>query len=108
MSFQPLRCKAWRRASHASVMMMCTFESFPARRELPRTPGGGDNHRMPAPRSTNVFSLQEAVGAASTLAQLRERAEASQRCLALVRHLLPAGLRDQVKPGPWGEGEWCL
>ena len=63
---------------------------------------------MPTPRSPSVFSLQEAVGAAPTLAQLRERAEASQRCLALVRPLLPAGLRGQVKPGPWGDGEWCL
>lgn len=63
---------------------------------------------MPAPRPSSVFSLQEAVGAAPTLAQLRERAEASQRCLALVRPLLPAGLRSQVRPGPWGDGEWCL
>ncbi len=22
--------------------------------------------------------------------------------------MLPAGLRDQVKPGPWGDGEWCM
>ena len=63
---------------------------------------------MPGHKTSSVFSLQEAVGAAPTLAQLRERAEASQRCLALVRPLLPAGLRGQVKPGPWGDGEWCL
>lgn len=63
---------------------------------------------MPAHRSPTVFSLQEAVGAAPTLALLRERAEASQRCLSLVRPLLPPGLRQQVAPGPWGDGEWCL
>jgi hypothetical protein len=63
---------------------------------------------MPAPRPSSVFSLQEAVGAAPTLAQLRVRAEASQRCLTLVRPLLPAGLRSLVKAGPWDEGEWCL
>ncbi|MBL0943132.1 MAG: hypothetical protein IBJ04_02225 [Hydrogenophaga sp.] len=63
---------------------------------------------MPAHRSPSFLSLQEAVGAAPTLALLRERAEASQRCLSLVRPLMPAGLRQQVAPGPWGDGEWCL
>lgn len=63
---------------------------------------------MAAPRSPGLFSLQEAVGAAPTLAQLRDRAETSRRYLELVRHLLPPGLRQQVLAGPWGDGEWCL
>lgn len=59
-------------------------------------------------RSPSVFSLQEAVGAAPSLAQLRARAEASQRCLDHIRPLLPAALRQQVAAGPLNEGEWCL
>ncbi|MBX3611720.1 MAG: DUF721 domain-containing protein [Hydrogenophaga sp.] len=63
---------------------------------------------MAVPRTPGCFSLQEAVGAAPALAQLRERADASRRCLELVRPMLPPGLRQQVLAGPIGDGEWCL
>lgn len=38
-------------------------------------------------RSTTVFSLDEAVGAAPVLSQLRERLALSERCLGHVRSI---------------------
>jgi hypothetical protein len=61
-----------------------------------------------APRNRNVFSLEQAVGAAPTLAALQERIRASSECLDLVSHLIPATLHKQVKAGPLNDGEWCL
>lgn len=48
------------------------------------------------------------MGAAPSLAALQARALASKQCLALVLHLLPAGLRAQVQAGPLQDSEWCL
>ena len=59
-------------------------------------------------RSPSVFTLQEAVGAAPSLAALQSQALASRQCLAQVLHLLPAGLRTQVLAGPLQDGEWCV
>ena len=61
-----------------------------------------------APRSHKVFSLEQAAGAAPTLAALQERIRASSECLEFVRHLIPATLHKQVQAGPLNEGEWCL
>jgi hypothetical protein len=61
-----------------------------------------------APRTHKVFSLEQAVGAAPTLAALQERIRASNACLELVRHLIPASLHKQVKAGPLTDGEWCV
>jgi hypothetical protein len=55
-----------------------------------------------------VFSLEQAVSAAPTLAALQERIRASSECLDIVRHLIPAALHKQVKAGPLTDGEWCL
>jgi hypothetical protein len=55
-----------------------------------------------------VFSLEQAVGAAPTLAALQARIRASSACLDAVRHLIPASLHKQVKAGPLTDGEWCL
>lgn len=62
----------------------------------------------PAPRSSTVYSLEEAVGAAPVLAQLRERIALSQRCLNHVRPLIPITMRQQVKAGPIDGSQWCL
>jgi hypothetical protein len=60
------------------------------------------------PRSSTVFSLDEAVGAAPVLAQLRERLALSERCLGHVRPLIPITMRHQVKAGPIEGSQWCL
>ena len=59
-------------------------------------------------RTYNTFSLEQAAGAAPTLALLKERIQASQRCLSDVQHLIPVALRRHVKAGPLDEGVWCL
>jgi hypothetical protein len=61
-----------------------------------------------APRSHSMLSLEQAVGAAPTLAALQQRIRESQRCLELVKHLIPASLRQHVKAGPIEATEWCL
>lgn len=58
--------------------------------------------------SRNMFSLEQAVGAAPSLAALQERILASSHCLNQVRHLIPAPLQRQVQAGPIDNGEWCL
>jgi len=55
-----------------------------------------------------TVSLLQAAEASPTLAQLAQRAQASQARLSLVRSSLPPGLRTQVKAGPLQEGQWCL
>lgn len=61
-----------------------------------------------APRKHNVFSLEQAAGAAPNLAALQERIQASRACLELVKPLIPTLLHKQVQAGPIGDGEWCL
>ena len=61
-----------------------------------------------APRNHKVFSLEQALDAAPTLAALQERIRASSEYLDIVRHLIPAPLHKQVKAGPLTDGEWCL
>lgn len=61
-----------------------------------------------APRSHSMLSLEQAVGAAPSLALLQQRVRDSQRCLETVKHLLPPGMRQHVKAGPIEETEWCL
>ena len=63
---------------------------------------------MPGHKTSSVFSLQEAVGAAPSLAALQAQAMASSRCLAQVAHLIPAGMRAHIQAGPLREGEWCM
>mgnify|MGYP006187435673 CR=1 FL=1 len=55
-----------------------------------------------------TLSLEQAVGAAPSLAALQERIRASALCLNQVRHLIPASLQRQVQAGPIEDGEWCL
>jgi hypothetical protein len=59
-------------------------------------------------QSRNTYSLEQAVGAAPTLAALQERIRASSSCLDQVRHLIPESLQRQIQAGPINEGEWCL
>lgn len=61
-----------------------------------------------AQRFHTMLSLEQAVGAAPTLAALQERIRASQRCLDQVKHLIPVSLRQHVKAGPIQDTEWCL
>jgi hypothetical protein len=64
---------------------------------------------MPTPyRSPHVFSLEEAAGAAPSLAALQERVRQSEGCLQLIRPLIPAALRPHVLAGPLADGDWCL
>jgi hypothetical protein len=57
---------------------------------------------------SNIFSLEQAAGAAPHLAALKERIRASQHCLSDVEHLIPVALRRHVKAGPLDDGVWCL
>ncbi|WP_179188559.1 DciA family protein [Hydrogenophaga sp. IBVHS2] len=64
---------------------------------------------MPSPfRSPHVFSLEEAAGAAPTLAALQERIRQSDWCLQQIRPLMPAALRPHVVAGPLEDTDWCL
>lgn len=58
--------------------------------------------------SKPALSLQQAVDSAPTLARLARMASESSARLAVVRPLLPAGLRDLVKPGLAEADAWCL
>lgn len=55
-----------------------------------------------------VLTLQQAVRANATLADLAERAWASARLLRRVAVHLPPLLREQVQPGPLDDREWWL
>jgi hypothetical protein len=55
-----------------------------------------------------MLSLEQAAGAAPSFAALQQRVRESQRCLDMVRHLIPSGLRQHVKAGPLEENQWCL
>ncbi|WP_066268347.1 DciA family protein [Hydrogenophaga palleronii] len=59
-------------------------------------------------RSHIMLSLEQAVGAAPTLAALQERIRESRWCLDQIQHLIPATLRPHVRPGPLQDQEWCL
>lgn len=61
-----------------------------------------------APRSHTMLSLDEAVGAAPTLAALRDRVRKSQSLIEQVRHLIPTALRPHIHAGPVDDTEWCL
>jgi len=60
------------------------------------------------PRSNTMLSLEDAVGAAPSLAALRERVRKSQGLIEQVRHLIPTGLRPHIHAGPLDDTEWCL
>ncbi len=59
-------------------------------------------------RRHTMFSLEQAAGAAPSLAALQERIRESQRCMEQVQHLIPAAMRRHVKAGPIEDTEWCL
>ena len=54
------------------------------------------------------FTLEQAVQAAPSLASLQERIRDSQRCMELVRHVLPEAMHKHVLPGPIDDTGWCL
>lgn len=62
----------------------------------------------PAPRRARSVTLQDAVAGAPTLARLAQMAGESAARLAIVRPLLPPGLRDAVRPGAAEPASWCL
>ena len=55
-----------------------------------------------------MFSLEQAAGAAPSLAALQERIRESQHCMEQIQHLIPAAMRRHVKAGPIQDTEWCL
>jgi hypothetical protein len=59
-------------------------------------------------RPQHLFSLAQAAQAAPSLAALQERVAASQQCMACVKHLIPATMREHVKAGPIDESGWCV
>ncbi len=61
-----------------------------------------------APRSSTVFTMEEAVGAAPVLTQLRDRLALSERCLSIVLPVIPVTLRSNIKAGPIENDQWCL
>lgn len=64
---------------------------------------------MPSPfRSPHVFSLEEAAGAAPSLAALQQRIRQSDWCLQQIRPLIPVALRPHVLAGPLEDTDWCL
>jgi hypothetical protein len=62
----------------------------------------------PANRPPTLFTLEQAVEAAPSLAALQQRIRASQQHLALVSHVIPPHLRPHVVAGPVQDTEWCL
>lgn len=60
------------------------------------------------PRMHGMLSLEQALGAAPSLAALQEQIQTSQRLLKQVEHLIPTNLRLQVKAGPIQDNTWCL
>jgi hypothetical protein len=61
-----------------------------------------------APPHQKQFTLEQAVQAAPSLASLQERVRESQRCMDLIRHLLPEAMRRHVTAGPIDDTGWCL
>lgn len=55
-----------------------------------------------------AISLLQAAQEAPTLARLAELARESSDRLKTVQFLIPAPLRSAVRPGPIGDGNWCL
>ena len=60
------------------------------------------------PRPRTLYSLEQAGGAAPSLAWLQERIRESQSCMDQIRHLIPAAMRQHVVAGPLHDREWCL
>ncbi len=60
-------------------------------------------------QSTVPLTIEQAVGEAPTLARLAGLARESGDRLAAILPLVPAGLRQGLRPGPIEEGGvWCL
>ena len=57
---------------------------------------------------SNIFSLEQAVGAAPHLAVLTQRIRVSRSYLDDIQHLIPPTLRRHITAGPLDEGAWCL
>lgn len=62
----------------------------------------------PDQRIRTLYSLEQAVGAAPSLALLQERIRQSQGFMDQIRHLVPAAMRQHVVAGPLQNQEWCL
>ena len=54
------------------------------------------------------MTMQQAMHGSPTLAQLMRMADETRACMAVIRPLLPASLRADVRAGPLQEGAWCL
>lgn len=59
-------------------------------------------------RSHQMMSLQQAIHGAPTLAHLSDLVAQSQKRLAIILPLLPAGMRKAVRSGPLDGTDWCL
>jgi hypothetical protein len=59
-------------------------------------------------RSFATYSIDEALGSAPVLAQLRDRLALSDRCFSHILPLIPITMRSRVKAGPIEERQWCL
>ena len=55
-----------------------------------------------------MFTLEQAVVAAPSLAALQDRIRTSQRCLEHAKPHIPPSLRQHVMAGPLEDTQWCL
>lgn len=62
---------------------------------------------MPAAPSPSV-PIDAALASCEALTRLGERLRLSQRCFDSIAPLLPGGLREQVRPGPFDDESWTL
>lgn len=59
-------------------------------------------------RTRQMMSLQQAIHGAPTLAHLSDLVAQSQKRLAVILPLLPAGMRKAVRSGPLDGADWCV
>jgi hypothetical protein len=59
-------------------------------------------------QAPGTVPLHDALDRSDPLRSLLQRVQASNDCHAIVRGLLPAGLREQVKAGPIDAEGWVL
>ena len=53
-------------------------------------------------------ALDALVNQAPQLHSLMDRVRRSQACLKAIDRLLPPSLKNQIRAGAFGDGEWCL
>ena len=55
-----------------------------------------------------AVSLEDAARNSPVLGHLKSLMQTSAHYLGEINHLLPAGLKNNIQPGPIEDGVWCL